>query len=87
MIIRLNKLKEKEVINVCNGKKLGCIIDVEIDVNTGRILRIILPKGGKCLSFTGGKGVLFIPWQNIERIGDDAILVRLADITESINCP
>ncbi|MBR6594537.1 MAG: YlmC/YmxH family sporulation protein [Clostridia bacterium] len=83
MTVRYSKLKDKEVINVCNGTRLGYIADIEIDLNSGRILRILVPKSGKCLSFTSAKHPIIIPWQNIERIGDDAILVRIAELS----CP
>lgn len=80
MVYSFNKLKEKEVINVCNGKRLGYIYDADIDANTGRIIRLLIPKSGKCLSFSGGKHPICIPWQNIEKIGDDAVLVRFAEL-------
>ena len=40
--------RDKEVINICDGRRLGYVIDVEFDVNSGRILSIVLPghKGG-----------------------------------------
>ena len=82
MNIRINKLKEKEVINICNGKKLGYISDFEIDACSGKILKIIVPKSAKCLSFTASKNSILIPWSNIEKIGDDAVLVRLAEIAQ-----
>ena len=27
--MRLCELREKEVINICDGKRLGCIVDLE----------------------------------------------------------
>lgn len=75
-------MKEKDVINLCNGKRLGYVSDAEIDINTGRVIRIIVPRNGKCLSFGGGKNSITIPWQNIERIGDDAILVRFSELLQ-----
>ena len=80
MVIGFCKLKEKEVINICDGKRLGYISDIDIDLCTGRVLRLLIPKGGKCLSFTGSKHPICISWQNIERIGEDAILVRFAEL-------
>ena len=34
---RFSELKEKEVINICDGKRLGSICDLEIDSMTGKI--------------------------------------------------
>ena len=33
--MRLCELREKEVINICDGKRLGCIVDLEFDICGG----------------------------------------------------
>ena len=81
MITKFSKLREKEVINIRNGKRIGCVSDIELDLNTGRILRLVIPKSGKYFGFSTGKNTLYIPWQNIEKIGDDTILVRYAELS------
>ena len=37
-----NSMRDKEVINICDGKRLGYINDVEIDSCDGRICAIIV---------------------------------------------
>ena len=37
--------KHKEVINICDGKRLGYVQDVCADLETGRITSIIVPGG------------------------------------------
>ncbi|HAN21582.1 MAG: hypothetical protein A2Y15_01860 [Clostridiales bacterium GWF2_36_10] len=69
-------LKNKEVINVTDGRRLGCIIDLEIDPVCGKIIKIILPSCDGFFSYFSNKNNICIPWENIERIGDDIILVR-----------
>ncbi|MBO4795648.1 MAG: YlmC/YmxH family sporulation protein [Clostridia bacterium] len=73
-------LRDKEVINLRDGRKLGCVTDIDFDIPTGRICRIILPPPGKMALFASSKSNLYIPWDKIEKIGDDAILVRCADV-------
>ena len=51
--MRICELKEKEVINVCSGKRLGCIADVEINICTGEIEAIVIPDRGKYADFSG----------------------------------
>ncbi len=80
MVSTFCKLKNKAVINVCNGKQLGYINDIEIDTECGKILRLIMQTGNSVFSVFGSKNLLYIPWQCIERIGDDAILVRFTEI-------
>lgn len=41
--MRIIDLKQKEVINTCNCKTLGCPVDVEFDPCSGRISAIIIP--------------------------------------------
>ena len=37
------ELREKEIINICDGARLGCICDLEIDDCTGTICSIVVP--------------------------------------------
>lgn len=67
-------LKKKRVINVEDGKDLGKISDFIVSYPEGRIKSIIVP-GKKNAIFSSCE--LIIGFSCIERIGDDAILVRL----------
>ena len=70
-------LKQKEVINLCDGTRLGYPSDFEFDLCDGKILAIIVPR--PCGFFGWNKsGDLIIPWNKIECIGEDAVLVRLS---------
>lgn len=69
--------KNKEVISLCDGSRLGFVSDVEIDFESGAIESIIVPDSGSFLSFIGGgANDHIIPWNNIEKVGDDIILVN-----------
>ena len=37
-MIRVSDIMDKEIINVKNGKKMGFITDIDIDVNEGRVV-------------------------------------------------
>ena len=41
--MRICDLREKEVINICDGERLGFVEDVEFDLCTGKITHIIAP--------------------------------------------
>ena len=75
----LNELRKLEVINVCNGKRLGCNCDLELDLCSGCILAILIPKKTELgeLFCKKENRYIKIPWNCIERIGDDIVLVRL----------
>lgn len=66
----------KDVVNVANGKKLGNIGDIDINVQTGIINAVIIGGTGKVLGFFGREEDIVIPWKNILKIGEDVILVR-----------
>ena len=68
--------RQKEVINVCDGRRLGYIGDVDIDFESGTIKSIIVPISGGLFGFGGGDE-LIIPWKKISRIGVDTILVEI----------
>ncbi|MBR1867198.1 MAG: YlmC/YmxH family sporulation protein [Clostridia bacterium] len=76
MEFNLSELKKKNIINIEDGKDLGKITDMVISFPEGKINGIIAP--GKKNSFFGGSE-LIISFKCVERIGDDAILVRLCE--------
>ena len=74
MDYNFSDLKKKKVINVADGRDLGKITDLIISYPEGKIKSVIVP--GKKNMFVSGSE-LIIDFSCIERIGDDAILVRL----------
>lgn len=74
--MRLSDLQSKDIVNVIDGRNIGTIIDVKVDEGNGSIISLIVEAKGKLISFNRGEDTE-IRWQNIERIGEDVILVRL----------
>lgn len=72
------ELRDKEVVNICDGARLGCPSDFEFNAADGRISALIVPKSVGVFSFFHGEEII-IPWSKIECIGSDAILVRLTN--------
>lgn len=70
-------LREKEVVNLCDGTRLGCPSEFEFCVSDGKIAAMIVPRPSGFLGLSHAND-LAIPWDKIECIGEDAILVRLA---------
>lgn len=65
-----------DVVNIGDGRRLGSVYDLDIDVETGKILALILPGEGGFFGLGRGPDVE-IPWERIVRIGIDVILVDL----------
>lgn len=82
----INDLKDKEVINICDGKRLGYINDVEIDLCNGCVLSIVVLFDCRIFGF-GKCEELYIPWDKIGCFGKDAVLVNLdASIYQKLSC-
>lgn len=75
----LCSLRDREVISSCDGKRLGFVCDVEIDICTGRVCALIIPGDIKLLLFSRCADIC-IPWECVERIGKDVILVNSSGI-------
>lgn len=82
-MVKISDLRMREVINVMNGKRLGLIKDIEIDLEAGRIKSVVLPGNGRVLGLFGKNDDVVVPWQKIKKLGMDVILVELADFTEA----
>ncbi len=80
--MRMSELKRREVINVCDCKRLGFVGDLDVDPCTGRILAIIVPGPGCVCGFLGREKEFVIPFGDICQIGDDIILVRVEEQKE-----
>jgi YlmC/YmxH family sporulation protein len=70
-------LRKKEVVNVYNGKRLGFICDLCLDICTGKITAIVVLGPCKFFFFFRSDSDYVIPWKNICKIGDDVILVEV----------
>lgn len=82
--MRICDLRQKEVINSKDCKRLGFVADVDFNIETGCILAIIVPGPGCFCGFLGREKEYVIPFCDIKKIGDDIILVdvSLKDVTE-----
>lgn len=75
-MVMISNFQAKDVVNVADGKKLGNIGDLEINLSTGQIESIIITGSGRMLRFFGTEDEVVIPWRNIVKVGADVILVR-----------
>ena len=80
-MVKLSEMREKEVINIKDGVRIGLIYDFEIDLQNGKVVAVVIPGPGKVLGIFGKNNDLIIEWQDIVRIGTDAILIDI-DIEE-----
>ena len=84
--MRLCELRAKEVINICDGKRLGNVEDVLLDVCKGCISAIIIPGPGRICGFLGTDKEYIIPIECIRKVGEDIILVEVNEEKCLQNC-
>jgi YlmC/YmxH family sporulation protein len=77
--MKISDFQTKDVINIVDGKKLGQISDLELDMRQGRIESIVVPSSLKLFGLFGNATEVIIPWKNIIKIGVDVVLVKLDD--------
>lgn len=74
--MRLSELQRKDIININNGKKIGKIIDVEIDNKTGNLVCLIIERKIFKNVFNTENDVQ-IHFNQIKKMGEDVILVDI----------
>lgn len=76
MDIIFSELKQKEVINVSDGRHLGKVCDITFTFPEGKVIGFTVT-GCKGFKFT--KQEVFLPIKCIVKIGEDAVLVSFTE--------
>jgi len=72
---RIADLRNKEIINIHDGSRYGIVSDLVFDMDCGQITALIVPQPYRIRDLFGRGEDLRIPWNSIQRIGDEIILV------------
>lgn len=73
--MRLSDLQNKDIINIQDGKKIGNIIDVKI-TDKGEMDGLVVEQSKFLISMFTTHNEIEIKWGQIEKIGEDVILVK-----------
>lgn len=77
-MISTDKLKNKEVINIGDGRSIGFVSDIEVDLENGVIDGIVIPGTSGLFSFFSKNDAdIVIKWDKVRTVGDDVILVEM----------
>ena len=74
--MRLSDLQEKDIVNMNDGKKVGRIIDVDIDLS-GKINYLLVEELKGFKRFMSKDYEINITFDKIKKIGEDVILVDI----------
>ncbi len=78
-MVKTSELRVKEVVNLRDGRRLGTISDLELDLASGRVTALVVPASGRWLGFFGRDHDYVIPWPQIRKFGQDVILVEIEE--------
>lgn len=79
-MLKLSELREKEIININNGERMGYVDDFELNLEEGYIEALVIEGMGKILGIFGKNAEIIIYWNQIIKIGTDTILVDYKDV-------
>lgn len=77
---RFGEFKNKEIIDVSDGAKIGYVDDIVIDTQSADIISIVVYGRYRFFGLFGRDDDMIIDWEDIEIIGTDTILVKSQNI-------
>ena len=75
MSMKFTQLQCKEVICISDGRRLGFVADVLVEIPGGQVNALVVPGQGKMFGLGNPREEFIIPWDTIRKIGPDIILV------------
>ena len=75
MVSSFYDLRDKDVVNIKDGGKLGEVCDLEFDGESAQITAIVLFGKLKFFGLLGREPDIVIKWEEIQTIGKDTVLV------------
>ena len=84
---RFYELQKKEIVNIRDGSKIGYPDDLLYDRQTAQIKALIVYGRLRWFGLLGRQPELCIPWDDIEIIGEDAILVSTQQLPKEAQRP
>ena len=78
-MISTQEIRDKEIINILDGKSLGYVSDIEINLERGRVEALIVPSQRGLFGMFSGADEYIIKWKDIKKIGEDVILAEVRE--------
>ena len=76
MVCRVGDFRCKDVVCAGDGTCLGSVNDVELDLQSARLTAVVIYGRPRLFGLLGREEDLVIPWERIQLIGEDIILVQ-----------
>ena len=72
--MNLSELQNKDIINIIDGKKIGNIVDVNFNIKTGVIEKLIIEPNKSFFNIKNN--LIELDFNKITKIGKDVILIE-----------
>lgn len=76
-MVRTSELRVRELVNVDDGRRLGTVSDLVLDLESGRVAALVLPGPGRLFGLFGREQETVVAWERVARVGVDVVLVSL----------
>lgn len=76
MIARITDMHNKEVINLCDGTRLGYVDDLEVDTCTAQVTALVISGRSRLFGLLGKDPDIVVQWKDIEVVGGETVLVN-----------
>lgn len=75
--MNLSDVQSKEIVSIVDGKKIGNVVDANVDISSGKINYFVAEQRRLFKRIFGSGNAVKFTFDNIEKIGKDVILIRL----------
>ncbi|MEG2429580.1 MAG: YlmC/YmxH family sporulation protein [Oscillospiraceae bacterium] len=87
MVSKFGEFKNKEIIDLVTGTKIGYVDDIVFDSETATISAVVIYGRLRFFGLFGRNEDLLFDWSDIETIGRDTILIKAQNIKNSTRKP
>jgi len=84
MQFKISDLGLRDIVNLVDGAKLGPVKDVYIDLETGKLVSLVLSGDRKYFGLMSAGKDTVVPWEKIKKIGVDTVLVEVEAIARAL---
>lgn len=84
MQFKISDLGLRDIVNLVDGAKLGPVKDLHIDLETGKVLALVLSGNKKYFGLMSAGRDVVVPWENIKKIGVDTVLVEVEALARAL---
>ena len=74
--MRFFDFKQKEVINIKDGSRLGYVSDIHMCKDKGHCKQLIIPGPARIFGVFGREQEYRVDWEHVKQVGDDLILIE-----------